>query len=91
MDKLTDVTVVGGGAAAVEAKAGLAAALPGRSPLLGPAQRLAGVYLAVPSSNGFLLSAALAHILTEVLVHDKQPPFWPMILPERVLQSAVAR
>jgi glycine oxidase len=77
--------------ALVEAKAGLAAALPGRIPLLGPVQGLAGVYLAVPSSNGFLLSAVLAHILTELLVHGKRHPFLPMILPERVLQSAVAR
>lgn len=78
-------------AAVVEAKAGLAATLPGRSPILGPVQGLEGVYLAVPGSNGFLLSAVLAHLLTELLVYGRWHPFLPMILPERVLQSAVAR
>jgi glycine oxidase len=78
-------------AAVVEARAGLAATLPGRTPMLGPVHGLEGVYLAVPSSNGFLLSAVLAQILSELLVHGKQHPFLPMILPGRVLQSAVAR
>jgi glycine oxidase len=78
-------------AAVVEARAGLAATLPSRTPMLGPVHGLEGVYLAVPSSNGFLLSAVLAHILSELLVHGKPHPFLPMILPGRVLQSAVAR
>ena len=52
---------------------------------------LEGIHLAVPSSNGFLLSAVLAQILSELLVHGKQHPFLPMILPGRVLQRAVAR
>jgi glycine/D-amino acid oxidase-like deaminating enzyme len=70
-----------------EAKAGLAACNSGRIPILGPIPELAGVYLAVPSSNGFLLSAALAHMLMELLVHGRHHPFLSRILPERVLQS----
>jgi glycine/D-amino acid oxidase-like deaminating enzyme len=91
MDKLTDVTVVGGGVVGCFIAYRLAATLPGRTPMLGPVHGLEGVYLAVPSSNGFLLSAVLAHILSELLVHGKPHPFLPMILPGRVLQSAVAR
>jgi 2-polyprenyl-6-methoxyphenol hydroxylase-like FAD-dependent oxidoreductase len=45
----------------------------------------------LPSSNGFLLSAVLAHILTELLVHHRQHPFLPRILPERLLQSVTPR
>jgi glycine oxidase len=78
-------------ATVVEAKAGLAAALPGRIPVLGPVPGCDGIYLAVPSSNGFLLSAALAHMLTDWLVHGREHPFMPMISPARVVQSAVAR
>jgi glycine/D-amino acid oxidase-like deaminating enzyme len=59
----------------------------GRIPILGPIPELAGVYLAVPSSNGFLLSAALAHMLTELLVRGRHHPFSSRIVPERVLQS----
>jgi glycine oxidase len=72
----------------VEAGAGLAAWTAGRTPIMGPLYACPGVYLAVPSSNGFLLSAVLAHMLTELLVHHRQHPFLPRILPERILQSA---
>ncbi len=78
-------------ATVVEAKAGLAATLPGRIPMLGPVQGLDGLYVAVPSSNGFLLSAVLAHILTDWLVRSREHPFMAMISPARVMQSAVAR
>lgn len=74
-----------------EAKAGLVAWTSGRMPILGPVPELAGVYLAVPSSNGFLLSAVLAHMLTELLVHGRHHPFLPRISPERALLSTSRR
>ena len=40
----------------VEARAGLGAATPDRTPIVGPVPGGAGVYVAVPSTNGFLLS-----------------------------------
>jgi glycine oxidase len=73
----------------VEAGAGVAAWLPGRLPLLGPIPGCEGLYMAVPSSNGFLLSAALAQILTDRLVHGCTHAFWPMLQPARVLPSAI--
>jgi glycine/D-amino acid oxidase-like deaminating enzyme len=70
----------------VDAAAGVAAATldPERMPLLGPLPEFANVYLAVPSTNGFLHAAVLAHILTEFFVQGVRHPFMTRMLPEQV-------
>lgn len=74
----------------VEARAGLGAATPDRTPLVGPVPDFAGVYVAVPSTNGFLLSAVLADILTALLVRGTQHPLLPRLLPEQVMRRTLA-
>jgi glycine oxidase len=81
MDKLTDVTVVGGGVVGCFIAYHLA--------LEGVAVTLVEREHVGAGASG--ASAVLAHILSELLVHGKPHPFLPMILPGRVLQSAVAR
>jgi len=70
----------------VEARAGLGAATPDRTPIVGPVPGCAGVYLAVPSTNGFLLSAVMADILTALLVRGEQHALLPKLLPEQAMQ-----
>jgi glycine oxidase len=72
----------------VAAGAGLAASTPKKVPVLGPLPGFASAYVAVPSTNGFLLSAVLTHILTELFVHGRQHALLPDLLPERALCRA---
>jgi glycine oxidase len=72
----------------VEARAGLGAATPDRLPMVGPVPGLADVYMAVPSTNGFLLSAVLADILTDLLVRAAPHPLLPRLLPAPAMERA---
>lgn len=71
-----------------EAHAGLAVATPANLPVLGPVPDFEDVYVAAPGTNGFLLSAVLAHILTELLVHGREHPRLSPLLPQRAQQRA---
>lgn len=73
----------------VEARAGLGAATPDRTPIIGPVPDCAEVYVSVPSTNGFLLSAVLADILTALLVRGAQHPLLPSLLPEQAMQRTL--
>ena len=55
----------------VENIAAFATSTPGRIPLAGPLPGIEGIYLAVPSTNGFLLAALLAEITAELLVNGE--------------------
>ena len=70
-----------------EAWAGCAVATPETVPILGPIDEFEGVHVAVPSSNGFLLAAVLADILTSFLTKGEEHYFMNEMLPRR----AVAR
>jgi glycine/D-amino acid oxidase-like deaminating enzyme len=74
-----------------EARAGLASSTPAKIPLLGPLPDFDTVYVAAPSTNGFLLSAVLAHILTDLFVHGKQHPLLPMLSPAQAQARAAGR
>jgi adenine/guanine phosphoribosyltransferase-like PRPP-binding protein len=49
------------------------------------------MYIAAPSTNGFLLSAVLANILTDLLVHGKQHPALPRLSPAQAQARAAQR
>ena len=67
----------------IEASEALAAcAVQGNTPILGPVEALEGVYVAVPRYEGFLLSAVLANMIVELLVHGKEHRFLAGMLPE---------
>jgi glycine oxidase len=70
----------------VDARAGLGAETPGRTPIVGPLPGYPNVYVSVPSTNGFLLSAVMADMLTALLVRGEQHPFLPMVLPAQAMQ-----
>ena len=70
----------------VEARAGLGADTPGRTPIVGPLPGYPDVYVSVPSTNGFLLSAVMADMLTALLVRKEQHPLFPMVLPAQAMQ-----
>ena len=71
----------------VEARAGLGADTPDRTPIVGPLPGYPDVYVSVPSTNGFLLSAVMADMLTALLVRGEQHPLLPRVLPERAMQQ----
>jgi len=73
----------------VEARAGLGAATPDRTPIVGPVPGCAGLYVAVPSTNGFLLSAVMADILTALLVRGEQHPLLSRLLPAQAMQRTL--
>ena len=56
----------------VETIAAFAASTPGRIPLVGPLPGIDGVYLAVPSTDGFLMAAVLAEMTAELLVNGEK-------------------
>ena len=72
----------------VEAAAGCGAITPGMVPILGPLGELEGMYVAASGNNGFLLSAVISQIISDLLVHGKKHPFLDEILPERALSRA---
>ena len=52
----------------IENIAAFAASTPGRIPLVGQLPGIDGVYLAVPSTDGFLMAAVLAEMTAELVV-----------------------
>jgi glycine oxidase len=73
----------------VEARAGLGAITPERTPIVGPVPDWANVYVSVPSTNGFLLSAVMADILTALLVRSQQHPLLSQLLPVQAMQRTL--
>ena len=55
----------------VESIAAFAASTPARIPLVGRLPGIEGVYLAVPSTDGFLMAAVLAEMTADLLVNGK--------------------
>lgn len=73
----------------VEAVAGLASFIPDpeRAPILGRVPGWDEVYVAVPSTNGFLLSGLMADLLTTYIVSGREDPMMLHMRPERSLPS----
>lgn len=73
----------------IEAVAGLAAFIPDpeRTPLLGRLPGLDDVYVAVPTTNGFLLSSLMASTLATYLKSGTEEPLMPHMRPERPMPS----
>lgn len=70
------------------AAAGVGSATPESIPVLGPVPGLEGTYVVVPSTNGFLLSAVLADILTALIATGTHHPHLARLLPERAIERA---
>ncbi len=68
-----------------EARAGCAALIPDRVPFLGPIPGMDGAYMAVPSTDGFLLEAVVAEMLTEFILNREQHPMMGRMLPARAV------
>ena len=58
----------------VENIAAFAASTPARVPLVGRLPGIDGVYLSVPSTDGFLMAAVLADMIADLLVNGKTHP-----------------
>ena len=58
----------------VETIAAFAASTPARIPLVGRLPGIDGVYLAVPSTDGFLMAAVLGEMTAELMVNGKEHP-----------------
>ena len=58
----------------IENIAAFAASTPGRIPLVGQLPGIDGVYLAVPSTDGFLMAAVLAEMTAELVVSRTRHP-----------------
>jgi glycine/D-amino acid oxidase-like deaminating enzyme len=69
----------------VEATAGLASFLPDpeRTPMLGRLPGLDDVYVAVPTTNGFLLSSLMASTLAAYLTSGAEAPWMHQMRPDR--------
>ena len=69
----------------VEAAAGLAAYIPDpeRTPIVGQVPGMDDLYIAVPTTNGFLLSGLMASVLAETLINGKDDPLIQHMRPER--------
>lgn len=72
----------------VEAIAGLAAFIPDpqRTPILGRVPGMDNIYVAVPSTNGFLLSGLMASSLADYLVSGREDPFMHHMRPDRFIE-----
>ena len=66
-----------------QARAGCAALTRDRVPFLGPVPSMEGAYMAVPSTDGFLLAAVVAEILTKFILDGEQHPMMGQMLPDR--------
>lgn len=69
----------------VQARAGCAALIADRVPFLGPVPGVEGAYMAVPSTDGFLLAAVLAEMLTKLILSGEQHPMMDQMLPARAV------
>ena len=58
----------------VENIAAFAASTPARIPLVGRLQGIEGIFMAVPSTDGFLMAAVLAEMTADLLVNGKTHP-----------------
>ena len=58
--------------ASVENIAAFAASTRRRIPIVGPLPRTAGIYLAVPSTDGFLMAAVLADMTANLMVNGQK-------------------
>jgi glycine/D-amino acid oxidase-like deaminating enzyme len=61
-------------ASGVETIAAFAASTPARIPLVGQLPGIDGIYLAVPSTDGFLMAAVLGEMTSELMVGGKAHP-----------------
>ena len=68
-----------------QARVGCAALIPDRVPFLGPIPGIDGAYMAVPSTDGFLLAAVLAEMLTASILKREQHPMLEQMLPARAV------
>jgi len=68
-----------------QARVGCAALIPDRVPFLGPIPGIDGAYMAVPSTDGFLLAAVLAEMLTASILKGEQHPMLEQMLPARAV------
>jgi len=73
----------------IEAVAGLAAFIPDpeRTPILGRLAGLDDVYVAVPTTNGFLLSSLMASTLATYLTSGTEEPWMHHMRPDRPMPS----
>ena len=73
----------------VEAVAGLAAFIPDpqRTPILGRVPGMDHLYVAVPSTNGFLLSGLMASSLADYLVSGREDPLMYHMRPDRSIKG----
>ena len=69
----------------VQARAGCAALISNRVPFVGPIPGMDGVYIAVPSTDGFLLAAVVAEILTKFMVNGEKHSMLSQMLPARAI------
>ena len=65
-----------------EARAAVASSTPGRNPIVGPLGVLEGVYVASTADDGFLLSAGVAEVMTQLLVSGRHHPLLGQLLPQ---------
>jgi len=56
----------------IENIAAFAASTPGRMPLIGGLPGINGIYLAVPSTDGFLMSAVLAEMTADLMINGRE-------------------
>jgi len=56
----------------IENIAAFAASTPGRMPLIGGLPGINGIYLAVPSTDGFLMSAVLAEMTADLMMNGRE-------------------
>lgn len=68
-----------------QARSGCAALISNRVPFLGPIPGLEGAYMAVPSTDGFLLAAVVAEMLTKFILCGEQHPMMDQMLPSRAV------
>ena len=65
-----------------QAGAAVACSTPGRNPIVGLVGDIEGVYLASVADDGFLLSAGVAEVLTQLLVSGEDHPLLEQLLPQ---------
>ena len=68
-----------------EAWAGCAVATPEAIPVLGPIDEFEGIYVAAPSTDGFLLAAVLAEILTNFVMRGDEHYLMEELLPQKAV------
>ena len=72
-------------ATVAEAWAGCAVVTPDTVPIVGPVAEVEGLYVAVPSTNGFLLAALIAESITNSLMRGEEHYFMKELLPDMAI------